>query len=126
MKKFFVPLLVLSACATATLVNVHKKAIYVDAGTGDLPTGYYDITCEEYYTENDTSASIAAGANVRPNYYSARCTVKIEGRRYQCFWENYDVDPINQSVMELACSSFISNWTRPVEENDGGYSPPGH
>lgn len=126
MTRYFVPLVLLSACATATLVNVYKEKIYVDAGTGDLPTGYYDISCDQYYTENDPTALASTGPiPVRPSYYSARCSVRIQGRTYTCFKKSYDVDPINVSLMTLGCSTFIREWTEPKQSSDdGGYSPP--
>ena len=128
MVKKFLPVLFLSACATSTLFAVIKTQFFVNNPTGDAPVGTYEMSCEEYKTENDPTSLLATGTQNRvlPHYYSARCTVEISGRSYQCFYDTYDEQRINGSVMENSCRAFVEKWTRPVLQSDdgGGYSPP--
>lgn len=120
MKRFLVPLVFLSACASLTLLHTYKETILVNAGTGDLPAGSHEIICEEYLTEEDQTIELAQGTPLNTTYFSAQCTVRIEGKGYRCFYDNYSSDPIGIDRMKGACAGFISAWTRPKQSSGGG------
>lgn len=120
MKKLLLPLLLLSGCATLTLLNKYQEIILVPAGAGDLPAGSHEIFCETYLTEDDQTVNLAQGAPLEATYFSGQCSVRIEGKHYQCFERNYSVDPVTLRDMKGGCVAYIAAWTRPKESSDSG------